>query len=58
MCAAAVAAGQSILEGAAREPEIVDLGGFLNRLGAESKGSALRRSSSMVSASSAVAHTE
>jgi UDP-N-acetylglucosamine 1-carboxyvinyltransferase len=38
MCAAAVAQGESILEGAAREPEIVDLGVFLNALGARISG--------------------
>jgi UDP-N-acetylglucosamine 1-carboxyvinyltransferase len=38
MCAAAVAQGQSILEGAAREPEIVDLGKFLIALGARIEG--------------------
>jgi UDP-N-acetylglucosamine 1-carboxyvinyltransferase len=38
LCAATLARGQTILRGAAREPEIVDLGNFLQRLGARISG--------------------
>jgi UDP-N-acetylglucosamine 1-carboxyvinyltransferase len=38
LCAAATAQGQTIIEGAAREPEIVDLGLFLNTLGSRIEG--------------------
>lgn len=38
MSAAALAEGRTILTGAAREPEIVDLGSFLNSLGARISG--------------------
>jgi len=38
MMAACLARGETMLTGAAREPEIVDLAGFLNRLGARIEG--------------------
>ena len=38
MCAATRAVGRTVITGAAREPEIVDLGGFLNALGARITG--------------------
>lgn len=38
MSAAALARGRTILRGAAREPEVVDLGMFLNALGADISG--------------------
>lgn len=38
MMAAALAEGQTIIENAAREPEIVDLGNFLNAMGADVSG--------------------
>jgi UDP-N-acetylglucosamine 1-carboxyvinyltransferase len=38
MCAATLARGRTVICGAAREPEIVDLGHFLNALGAEISG--------------------
>lgn len=38
MMAAALAEGTTILENAAKEPEIVDLGNFLNAMGAKVKG--------------------
>ena len=38
MMAAALADGRTVLHGAAREPEIVDLGNFLNTLGARVSG--------------------
>ena len=38
MMAAATARGETILENAAREPEIVDLGQYLNRMGARIEG--------------------
>ncbi|HET8705313.1 MAG TPA: UDP-N-acetylglucosamine 1-carboxyvinyltransferase, partial [Pseudomonadales bacterium] len=38
MMAAALADGQTILENAAREPEVVDLANFLNRMGADVQG--------------------
>ncbi len=38
MCAAALAKGRAMIHGAAREPEIVDLGNFLNSLGADIHG--------------------
>ncbi len=38
MMAAALAAGVTRIRGAAREPEIVDLGRFLNRMGADIEG--------------------
>ena len=38
MMAAALAAGKTVLQGAAREPEIVDLGNFLNAMGARVSG--------------------
>lgn len=38
MMAAALANGQSVLENAAREPEIVDLANFLNAMGAQISG--------------------
>ncbi len=42
MTAATMARGRTTIRGAAREPEIVDLGRFLNALGAGSRGSAAR----------------
>ncbi|MBN1437260.1 MAG: UDP-N-acetylglucosamine 1-carboxyvinyltransferase [Sedimentisphaerales bacterium] len=38
MCAATLAEGQTIIESAACEPEIVDLGNFLNAMGAKISG--------------------
>lgn len=38
MCAATLARGKTVILGAAREPEVVDLGHFLNALGAEISG--------------------
>jgi UDP-N-acetylglucosamine 1-carboxyvinyltransferase len=38
MMAAALASGETVLEGAAREPEVVELAGFLNRMGADVRG--------------------
>ncbi|MEA1952586.1 MAG: UDP-N-acetylglucosamine 1-carboxyvinyltransferase, partial [Planctomycetota bacterium] len=38
LCAAATARGRSVLRGAAVEPEVVDLGRFLNALGARIEG--------------------
>src|SRR4029079_14421871 len=38
LCAAALARGRSVLHGAAREPEIVDLGQFLIAMGARISG--------------------
>lgn len=38
MMAAALAEGQTIIENAAREPEIVDLGNFINAMGGDVKG--------------------
>ena len=38
MMAAVLADGQTVIENAAREPEIVDLANFLNALGADVKG--------------------
>jgi UDP-N-acetylglucosamine 1-carboxyvinyltransferase len=39
MCAAALAEGKTVLDNAAREPEIVDTANFLNTLGAKISGS-------------------
>ena len=38
MMAAALATGETVLENAAREPEVVELAEFLNRMGAEVRG--------------------
>jgi UDP-N-acetylglucosamine 1-carboxyvinyltransferase len=38
MMAAALAAGETVLENAAREPEVVDLANFLNAMGAKIRG--------------------
>jgi UDP-N-acetylglucosamine 1-carboxyvinyltransferase len=38
LCAATLARGKTVIRGAAREPEIVDLGRFLNALGADITG--------------------
>ena len=38
LCAAVLAKGITIIRGAAREPEIVDLGSFLNAMGARVRG--------------------
>jgi UDP-N-acetylglucosamine 1-carboxyvinyltransferase len=38
MMAAALAPGETLLENAAREPEVVELAGFLNRMGADVRG--------------------
>src|SRR5580658_1387743 len=38
LCAATLARGRTIITGAATEPEIVDLGNFLNRMGARISG--------------------
>ncbi|MBE3588638.1 MAG: UDP-N-acetylglucosamine 1-carboxyvinyltransferase [Thermoanaerobacteraceae bacterium] len=42
MCAAALAAGQTVIENAAEEPEVVDLANFLNAMGAQIKGAGTR----------------
>jgi UDP-N-acetylglucosamine 1-carboxyvinyltransferase len=38
MMAATLARGETVIENAAREPEVVELAGFLNRMGAEVRG--------------------
>lgn len=43
MTAAALAEGQTVIENAAEEPEVVDLANFLNALGARVKGHGTRR---------------
>lgn len=43
MMAAAVAKGQTVIEGAATEPEVVDLADFLNLAGAKISGAGTRR---------------
>jgi UDP-N-acetylglucosamine 1-carboxyvinyltransferase len=43
MMAAACARGESVLENAAREPEVVDLANFLNKMGAKIEGAGTRR---------------
>src|SRR6266480_4833123 len=43
MMAAALADGVTVIEGAAQEPEVVDLANFLNKMGARSEGAATRR---------------
>src|SRR3982751_4887846 len=43
MMAAALADGVTVIEGAAQEPEIVDLANFLNKMGAKIEGAGTRR---------------
>ncbi|HEX5418450.1 MAG TPA: UDP-N-acetylglucosamine 1-carboxyvinyltransferase, partial [Gammaproteobacteria bacterium] len=43
MMAAACAQGESVIENAAREPEVVDLAGFLTRMGAQIEGAGTDR---------------
>src|SRR5947209_11716286 len=43
MIAAAVAKGITVIEGAATEPEVVDLANFLNKMGAKIEGAGTRR---------------
>ena len=43
MMAAALAEGTTVVEGAAQEPEVVDLANFLNKMGAKIEGAGTRR---------------
>src|SRR5438046_9595051 len=43
MMAAALAEGMTVIEGAAQEPEVVDLANFLNKMGAKIEGDGTRR---------------
>lgn len=43
MIAAALAEGDTVIENAAKEPEVVDLANFLNRMGADIKGAGTER---------------
>src|SRR5438105_180058 len=43
MMAAALAEGVTVIEGAAQEPEVVDLANFLNKMGAKIEGAGTRR---------------
>ena len=43
MMAAALAEGQTIIENAAREPEVIDLANFLNKMGAQIEGAGTDR---------------
>src|SRR5437660_11705935 len=43
MMAAALAEGTTVIEGAAQEPEVVDLANFLNKMGAKVEGAGTRR---------------
>src|SRR5436189_5407862 len=43
MMAAALAEGVTVIEGAAQEPEVVDLAAFLNKMGAKIEGAGTRR---------------
>src|SRR5439155_4903256 len=43
MMAAALAEGVTVIEGAAQEPEVVDLATFLNKMGAKIEGAGTRR---------------
>jgi UDP-N-acetylglucosamine 1-carboxyvinyltransferase len=43
MMAAVLADGVTVIEGAAREPEVVDLANFLNKMGAKIEGAGTRR---------------
>jgi UDP-N-acetylglucosamine 1-carboxyvinyltransferase len=43
MMAAALADGVTVIEGAAQEPEVVDLANFLNKMGAKIEGAGTRR---------------
>lgn len=43
MMAACLAEGETVLENAAREPEVADLAGFLSRMGAQIKGAGTNR---------------
>jgi UDP-N-acetylglucosamine 1-carboxyvinyltransferase len=43
MMAAALAEGTTVIDGAAEEPEVVDLAGFLNKMGAKIEGAGTRR---------------
>jgi len=43
MMAAALADGTTVIEGAAQEPEVVDLANFLNKMGAKIEGAGTRR---------------
>ena len=50
--ASVLAKGATVIDNAAREPEIADLAAFLNRMGAQVLGADRRRSASKVSMSS------
>src|SRR3954467_2413174 len=43
MMAAVLAEGTTVIEGAAQEPEVIDLAGFLNKMGAKIEGAGTRR---------------
>src|SRR6201995_5115111 len=43
MMAAVLADGTTVIEGAAQEPEVIDLANFLNKMGAEIEGAGTRR---------------
>src|SRR5207245_11392645 len=43
MMAAVLADGVTVIEGAAQEPEVVDLANFLNKMGARIEGAGTRR---------------
>ena len=43
MMAAVLAEGTTVIEGAAQEPEVVDLANFLNKMGAKIEGAGTRR---------------
>jgi UDP-N-acetylglucosamine 1-carboxyvinyltransferase len=43
MMAAALAEGTTVIEGAAQEPEVVDLANFMNKMGAKIEGAGTRR---------------
>src|SRR5207342_57780 len=43
MMAAVLADGMTVIEGAAQEPEVVDLANFLNKMGAKNEGAGTRR---------------
>jgi UDP-N-acetylglucosamine 1-carboxyvinyltransferase len=43
MMAAVLAEGTTVIDGAAEEPEVVDLAGFLNKMGAKIEGAGTRR---------------
>jgi hypothetical protein len=54
MMAATLAEGRTVIENAAREPEVVDLAHFLTGMGARIEGAGPTGSSSMASSGSAV----